>query len=81
MSASDPTKKNEKTQGVSKRILVVDYLPTQAILDTLDYELPFQDSIKDFPEYDKDSTGHILKTHQICLGITLVVIFVTFQNH
>ena len=61
MSASDPTKKNQKTQGVSKRILVVDYLPTQAILDTLDYALPFQDSIKDFQEYDKNSTGPYTK--------------------
>ena len=57
MSASDPTKKNQKVQGVSKSVLVVDYLPTQATLDTLDYVLPFQESLSETPEYDKDSQG------------------------
>ena len=54
MSASDPTKKNEKVQGVSKSILVVDYLPTQATLDNLDYAFPFQE-----PLYRSSSKYHV----------------------
>lgn len=57
MSASDPIKKNEKVQGVSKSILIVDYLPTQATLDNLNYALPFQEPLNGNPEYDKDSEG------------------------
>ena len=57
MSSEDPNKEKQVHSGVSKKILVVDYLPTQAILEDIGGVFPHDESLSEISEYDPEALG------------------------